>query len=310
MTGVGVELCGNAVAVNEKRIVTAFHNIYDELPDDCDQSADSTDHFSFQKACKTESKEPVVIRIFKNAIISQMVIKKGDKDQEEYKSPILLKFVEGDYSDDWAVLEVVSTVQSYCGIIVNQIPSDFKFLRICPDNSLPRPGIDTLKGYHFDIAGYKASEDEEETLNCQRVEYSLVTMFKPRSRVYRMQGALNSGSCGSPSINNDGYLVAIHLASLDSTMTRQRKSRFRIMVDPSTKRAKLSSKNLKVLASESDVHFEVIYEEQNRVYDEVSSRGEAFNSYKEAFVLSMSPAFMKLLKTSDEKLLDDAKNCC
>ena len=82
------------------------------------------------------------------------------------------------------------------------------------------------------------------------------------------------------------------------------------MVGPSTKRAKLSSKNLKVLASESDVHFEAIYEEQNRVYDEVSSCGEAFNSYKEAFVLSKSPTFMMLLKASDEKPLDDTKNCC
>ena len=61
---------------------------------------------------------------------------------------------------------------------------------------------------------------------------------------------------------------------------------------------------------ESDVHFEAIYEEQNRVYDEVSSCGEAFNSYKEAFVLSKPPTFMKLLKASDEKPLDITKNCC
>jgi hypothetical protein len=314
-TGVGLELCGNAVAIKQKLIVTAFHNIYDEFRHDYDKSADSTDEFSFQEARNTESKEPIVIRIFKNAIISQTVIKKGDKDQEEFKSPILLRFVEGDYSDDWAVLEVMSTVHSYCGILVNQIPSDFKFLHICPDIRLPVAGIDKLKGYHFDIAGYKASEDEEETLNCQRVEYSLVTMYKPRSRVYRMQGSLNFGSCGSPSINNDGYLVAIHLASLDSTMTRQRKTRFRIMIDTGAKRRKLTSANLELtsaslkhtsaslqkLATESDEHFDVIYEEQSRVLDEVSSRGEAFNSYKEAFVLCKSTRFMELLKTYDEK---------
>ena len=306
-TRVGLELCGNAVAVKQKLIVTAFHNIYDEFPHDYDQSADSTDEFSFQEAYNMESKKPVVIRIFKNAIISRMVIKKGDEDQEEFKSPILLRFVEGDYSDDWAVLEVVSTVHSYCGILVNQIPSDFKFLHICPDDKLPVAGINKLKGYHFDIAGYKASEDEEETLNCQRVEYSLVTMYKPKSRVYRMQGSLNFGSCGSPSINNKGYLVAIHLASLDSTMTRQRKTRFRIMIDTGAKRRKLTSANLKLtsaslqkLVAESDEHFDV-YEEQSRILDEVSSRGEAFNSYKEAFVLRKSTTFMELLKTYDEK---------
>lgn len=196
-TGVGVELCGNAVAVNETRVVTAFHNIYDEFPDDYDQSADSADNFSFRKAFNMESKEPNVIRIFENAIISQMVVKNGgrDRDREEFISPILLRFIEVYYIDDWAVLEVVSTDHSHCAIIVSKIPSDFKFLRICPDSSLPETGFDSLKGYDFNIAGYKASEDDEETLSCQVVDYSRV---KPISRVIRMQGALNSGSCGSP----------------------------------------------------------------------------------------------------------------
>jgi hypothetical protein len=79
------------LAANEKLIVTAFHNIYDEFPHDYDQSPDSTGDFSFLETCNTVSKESFVSPILKNAIILHIVIKKGDKAQEEFLPLVLLR---------------------------------------------------------------------------------------------------------------------------------------------------------------------------------------------------------------------------
>ena len=293
--GVGVELSGNAIAVKENKILTTFHNIYDELPHNYDQSLDSPLEFLFQNAYNMESNKPVIHRIFKHAIISQCVVKRGLNDQEEYRAPILLRFVEGNYDEDWAVLETVSGVKSHCGIDVIDNPSDFRYLQICPESRLPRVGMEKLKGYHFDIALYKSSTDPEETLYCQRVEYSLVTMYKQFSRVFRMHGALGFGSCGSPSINESGEVVAIHLASLDSTASRQPKTRFRAMKISGVKRARLTHSNLKILASQAEQQLDVVHEEQGRVLEEFTSIAEAYTVYKEAFVLCKSPRLMQLL---------------
>lgn len=293
---VGIELSGNCVAVSRKVIVTAFHNIYDEFARDIYQCKDSSDEFLFRNAYNHEEKKDVVIRIFRYAVISRFVVKQDANGQEEFKSSVLLSFVEGDYADDWAMFEIVSGRNSYCGVTVNPSPADFRFLAVCPEERLPVAGTDKLKGCHFDIAFYKSSKDPEETLNCQRVEYSLITMFKPRSRVYRLQGALSFGSCGSPTINENGELVTIHLASLDSTANRQPKTRFCIMQTSGTKRAKLTNTNLKLLAKETDQHLETMYQEQYRVFDELSSIAESYTVYKEGFVLCKSALFMKLLK--------------
>jgi len=292
---VGVELSGNAIAVKENKILTTFHNIYDELPHNYDRSFDSSLEFLFQDAHSIESNEPVILRIFKHAIISQCVTKRGLNNQEEYTAPILLSFVEGNYDEDWAVLETVSGVKTHCGIDVIDNPSDFRYLQICPESKLPCIGIEKLKGYHFDIALYKSSTDPEETLNCQRVEYSLVTMYKKISKVIRMQGALSFGSCGSPSINESGEVVAIHLASLDSTASRQPKTRFRAMKISGVKRARLSHSSLKMLASQAEQQLDVMYEEQDRVLEEITSIAESYTEYKEAFVLCKSPRLMQLL---------------
>jgi chaperonin cofactor prefoldin len=63
-----------------------------------------------------------------------------------------------------------------------------------------------------------------------------------------------------------------------------------------TKRAKLTNTNLKLLAKETDQHLETMYQEQYRVFDELSSIAESYTVYKEGFVLCKSALFMKLLK--------------
>jgi hypothetical protein len=293
---VGIELSGNCVAVGKKIVVTTFHNIYDEIDSSSDQSIYSSQEFLFHKIrYNSEDKKNVVIRVFKFAVISQSVVKHGADGQEEYRSPILLKFVEGNYDDDWAILEVIFGQSSYCGVSVIANPSDFKFLAVCPERKLPVAGIDKLKGYHFDIALYKSSEDPEETLTCQRVEYSLVCMYKQISRVYRLQGALSLGSCGSPTINKEGEVVTIHLASLDSTAKRQVMTRFRAMKKDGDDKVKLNSTNLKALAKGTSEHFEIVYQEQGRILDEVTSIGDSYTFYKEGFVLCKSARFMELL---------------
>ena len=292
-TEAGVELSGNAVAVHGKLIATSFHNIFDEYSVDYDKSTDSKEDFLFREHLNTELNKSVISRIFKYAIITQRVVKVGSGGQEEYTLPILVKFVDGDYKDDWAVLEVVSGVSSHSGICVVHNPADFRFLSICLQENLPEAGVSLLKGYHYDIAVYKASSDEEETLTCQRIEYSQVTMYKDRSRVYRLQGGLSLGSCGSPYINQDGRLVAIHLASLDSSSVRQPKTRFRAV--QSEKKAKLTHSTLKKYADYTNGRIDAVLNEQDKFHDEISSMADSYTSYKEGFVLCQSSEFMRLL---------------
>lgn len=289
----GFELSGNAVAVHGKLVVTAFHNIFDEVPVDYDKSTDSEKYILFREELNMDNKF-VISRIFKYAIITQSVIRVGSG--EEYKNPILVKFVDGDYKDDWVVLEVVSNVSSHNGMCVVHNPVDFRFPSICMGGNLPKAGLSTVKGYHFDIVSYRASSDEEETLSCQLVEYSQVIMYKDRSRVYRVKNGLGFGSCGSPYFDKDEQLVAIHLASLDSTAVRQPKIRFRTGQSNRGKRAKLTHNNLKCLTQYAGLPSDAVLDEQDEFNDEISSMADSYTTYKEGFVLCQSSKFMQLLK--------------
>lgn len=289
----GFELSGNAVAVHGKLVVTAFHNIFDEVPVDFDLSTDSEKNFLFREDLNKDNKS-VISRIFKYAIITQNVRREGSG--EEYDDPFLVKFVDGDYKDDWAVLEVVSGISTHNGMCVVHTPVDLRFPSICMKENLPKAGLSTLKGYHFDIVFYRASNDEEEVLSCQRIEYSQVIMYKDGSRVFRVKGGLGFGSCGSPYFDKDEQLVAIHLASLDSSAVRQPKIRFRTVQSKGGKRAKLTHNNLTSLTQYAGLPSDAVLDEQDEFNDEISSMADDCTIYKEGFVLCQSSKFMQLLR--------------
>lgn len=295
-SGIGVELTGNAVAVTTTRIVTAFHNIYDEIPSGSDMTESS--EFLIKTMFSEESQCDVDIRIFNHAIITKVVFKQNKDDIEEMVSPILMKFVDGNYNEDWAVLEVVNGVTTYSGLNICSDLAPFQFLHICPVEDLPKPGMDYLKGYYFDLGLYKTSPDPEEALYCQKINHSQVITYKPRSCMYRMTGGLSRESSGCPYINSNGYLVAIHSASLDSSYSREPKTRFRMFTRSEKKRARLTTSNLKKFSGHSENHVDNIREEQERVYDDISSLGDSFTAFKEGFCLGKSTQFMSLLQNS------------
>jgi hypothetical protein len=223
----GLELSGNAVAISTRCIVTAFHNVYDKV----DATATNTFDNSYY-----DGPDDKFIKVYNYAVITQKVLRQPD-NTESYENPIvvkLVKFLDGDYAEDWAIFEIQSDITSFLGLLINPAPSDFIYLEVCPESSLPQVGEENLRGYHFDIALFKRTSHYEEVLKCQRVPYSRVTMYKRISRMFRMQGALSSGSCGSPSVNGNGQLVGIHIASLDSCAVRGPLIRFRGISDVSS----------------------------------------------------------------------------
>lgn len=291
----GIELSGNCVAVGPRSVVTAFHNIYDkyDVVDCCHQSLYEND-LTFQSVRDGETN--CLICVFKFAVIAKSVIKHDDETgSEQFESAILLKFREGDFKDDWALLDIVSGVESFCGVSVAPAPEPLDFLTICPESALPKPGLDELKGYHFDLATYKESEELEEILLCQRIEYSRVTMFKRLSNLHRLQGGLNKGSCGSPTVNAAGQVVGIHLWSVDGTNQRTSKTRFRMIVKNEAKRPRLAARNLRALTSEIEGHLDLLYETQ--VSQEMLSVDGANCVYKESFILCKSARLMELVQS-------------
>eukprot|EP01031_Cornospumella_fuschlensis_P034306 gene34306-41521_t len=289
----GIELSGNCVAVGPRSVVTAFHNIYDKYDFDCCQDLYEKD-LNFQSVRDGETN--CLIGVFKFAVIAKSVVKHDDETGSElFESAILLRFREGVFKDDWALLDIVYGVDSFCGISVAPEPEPLAFLTICPESALPKPGLGELKGYHFDLATYKESEEVEEVLLCQRIEYSRVTLLKRSSHLHRLRGGLNKGSCGSPTVNAAGQVVGIHLWSIDGTHQKTSKTRFRMIVKSEAKRPRLVARNLKVLTSEMEGHRQVLYGEQAQVSQEMLTVDGANCVYKESFVLCKSARLMELV---------------
>lgn len=185
--------------------------------------------------------------------------------------------------------QVVVGTSSFEQINVNSNPPRLTYFRICPEERLPVEGKDLLHGYYYDIGFFNASKDREEILTCQRIESSLVTMYQKIRRIYRLQGALNLGSSGSPTINNYGEVVTLHLTSFHSAAKRKPQTRFR-----------MQNNRVQRFKRPNDVEdqFVVLFEEQENVRETLDSIVNSFNvCYKEGFTLCKSSRLKELLAT-------------
>ena len=188
------ELSGNAFAITPTKVVTAFHNIYDDLGN-------------------TNTNESNVT-IYREAIICQKVTK-DSTNQPYYHNPILVKLCDFSYDNDWAVLELVKGEKCFFNQSVQEQPMDLKYLEICPNDYLPKEGND-LKVHCYDISLFHISNDPEEKLICYRGDFKRICLFKETSHIYRVQDGLSQGTCGCPYISKSNMVVAMHIATFRS----------------------------------------------------------------------------------------------
>jgi len=210
--------------------------------------------------------------------------------------------LDGDYKNDWAVLELVKGKTSFSNQSVQEQPVDMKYLKICPNDIdyLPKEGFDDLKVHYYDISLFNTSNDIEEKLICQRYDYRRVCLLKEKSHICRVQDGLSKGSCGCPYISKSNMVVAMHIASLDSSLQRESRTRFHQtnyeelnqLTEQNIKGRKRGSYNC-VNIWKSSLTKEVTTNSENIsiLSDEISSVADNFSHYKEGFVLCTDERF-------------------
>lgn len=261
------------------------------------------------------------IRVYRYGLASRNVKKPivEGKETLAYETPLLLKFVDGSLSADWGVYELVSGYKEWQGVTVVENPGPLLALLVCPEADLPQTvaGVDQLKAYHYNLHFFNESVDAEEELTCQKVAYGNVTLYKPKSNLIRVVGGLNRGSCGCPYVDIEGRVVALHLASLDSTADRQTKTRYRLaLLGPDAREAYRKRKaltvkalvehneqidnpakkaNVKELTAQMKTVKQnqlLLHEEQGVLYHETSDLADNFTHYREGLVIVRDPALI------------------
>ena len=182
-----------------------------------------------------------------------------------------------------------------------------KYLEICPNDIdyLPKEGFDDLKVHYYDISLFNRSNDKEEKLICQRYDYRRVCLFKEVSHMYRVQDGLSKGSSGCPYINKSNMVVAMHVASLDSSLQRESRARFHPTNNEELKQ--LNEENMKgrkrgpgssLSIWKSSLTKEVTANCENIsvLSEEISSVADNFSHYKEGFALCKDEQFRLHLK--------------
>jgi hypothetical protein len=264
-------------------VVTSYHNLYDDFG--------STNESDFI--------------IYGDAIICQKVTK-DNENQPLYHNPILVKLCDRSYKNDWAVLEVVKGNTKFYNIFVQENPVDLDFLKICPNDvkHLPQEGLDELKVHYYDISLFNSSKIEGEKLICQRYDYRRVCSFNEKNHVCRVQDGLSRGSSGCPYINKLNMVVAIHIASLDSSLQRDlwkieelveqnisigRKRAAPSVLNDSQQQELTNSQQQELTNSQQQ---ECTNSENISILsEEISSIVGSFTNYKEGFVLSTDEQF-------------------
>lgn len=169
-----IVLAGTAFAISPNQVITAYHNIYDEVDDQ--------------------------IQPFSKCAIASSVEKCGGR--HEFQNPILVQIEHSSYDNDWAILKVTdNTVFT-------------SFLPICPEDELPDPmvEIEGVSAYHAPIEFYRANAIN--SLVVWADGFQNVLQYDRGGSMILVDGGLYKGSCGGPYVNRAGKVVGMHLGSL------------------------------------------------------------------------------------------------
>lgn len=173
-----VILLGTAFAVSNILVVTACHVICE------DNSSVLLSNYFF---------------------ISSTVIKNGEIN--EMINPRQISPLFFDEVADWAILKLTTHSTQF-----------LRWLTICPVDSLPNvpANHEELKCYYAPFGQYLTNSFDSMTIWSDN--YKQVLQYNAdRTKIY-CDGGLYRGSCGSPYINHDGHVVALHLASMNESV--------------------------------------------------------------------------------------------
>jgi len=175
----------------------------------------------------------------------------------EMENGLIVKLLASDADDDWAILEIQG----------DPLPS---FIPICPSDQLPTPARtnEELKVIYAPIGMFLSSSLDE--LAMWTDEYKRVLQYHCLSTRILVAGGLYRGSCGAPYINHDGFVVGMHIASLNESKEKENVSNVK-----SKKRT--------------------LQDQLTEVQSEVTDLAAVHASIKEGVVLRNCVSFMKAL---------------
>jgi hypothetical protein len=167
-------LLGTAFPVTRRHIITTYHNLLD------DSNIFLSNSFVIGKTVERSNAHHVM------------------------PATITVNFVSGDAAADFAFLA-----------IANEVDYVSEILPLCPLDQLPVrevKGRCEVKAYHAPIGQYLRNEFP--TLAIWTEDYKRVLQYYSLGKRIVVEGGLYRGSCGGPYVDHDGYVVAMHTASM------------------------------------------------------------------------------------------------
>ena len=270
-------MSGNCFAIDTNKVVTCFHNIYDNLQENVDVKEGKENKEDESNGVQTN------LNIYHESIIFQRATK-DDTLHNVFYDPILVKLYEFDEKNDWAILGVVTGQSTFNNLKVQKYPKAFDKLDICRMNEFPIETVDELKVHYYDIKLYNSDEVVDGKLPCVRGQYASVTEYNEKSKVFRVQNGLSTGCCGAPYFDKDNRVVAMHIASLNTTCKREKISRSQDLAKSLKRKI-----NYEEIVKEIDVNSNEI----SALSYEVSEFTENYTAYKEGYALGADLKFCK-----------------
>ncbi len=173
-------LLGTAFPVTHRHMITTYHSLIDDDSKPVDEE---------------------MLRA-KSFVIGTAVVKENGVDV--MVAPISVAFVSGNAGDDFAFLQITNPA--------NYLNS---YLPLCPLDRLPDRNVkesSEVKAYHAPIGQYQNNDITELVIWTE--DYKRVLQYQAQGTRILVDGGLYRGSCGGPYVDHDGFVVAMHCASM------------------------------------------------------------------------------------------------
>ena len=165
--GTALSISGNAVAISPTKFVTAYHNLYQQLIPGNTPSFAASAEISYEDADNNK----VRVEVFGSLVVTQKITRAAGK--LTFTDAVEVRIVESNYSEDWAVCEIVKegppAIMDACVLRGVDAP-----LLSYATVYKPTCALETelkLKANHFDISLFLSPDCDDDELLCMRVDY-------------------------------------------------------------------------------------------------------------------------------------------
>lgn len=205
-TSSDVSLLGTAFSISNDRVVTAYHVLTDDI-------TKQLLHSSF--------------------LISRTVTRDATNGNHIFDDDIEVKLVIHDVDNDWAILAILDPAKRRQN-----------WYSLCPHQDLPPDPIDDtymVKAFFAPIGLYLSNNYP--SMHIWADEFHRVMQYLDPQNII-VNGGFYAGTCGSPYLNENGYVVGMHTESMHEGKDRS--------LVPENKRRRISiTERLDKLESES-----------------------------------------------------------